>query len=148
MKDLRSFVTNAIQAHSQAQNDLTRTNFLAGALDIAEINLDQIRNGLQSEADRGISMWINLARVQMLSVFGKKEEMYAAMNQVPRLFEPKSGAGSTVNAMPSVSRVRRRCSEESSSGDTWTMPLFQRSASTVHLALRASSGRCHSRLTC
>jgi hypothetical protein len=57
----------------------------------AEINLEELRNSLQSEADRRISVWVNLARVEMLSLFGKTEEMHAAMDQFYLLVEPKSG---------------------------------------------------------
>ena len=39
---------------------------------------------------RRISIWVNLARLEMLSTFGKTVEMHAAMNQFSLLFGPKS----------------------------------------------------------
>ncbi|MBZ5547400.1 MAG: hypothetical protein LAO22_05430 [Acidobacteriia bacterium] len=56
-------------------------NFLARSLGSAEINLEDLRKSLQSETDRQISVWISLARVATLSVFGNDEEMDAAMDQ-------------------------------------------------------------------
>jgi hypothetical protein len=61
-------------------------NPLAEALDVAEINLDQFRSSLQSEIDRRIAIWVNLGRAEMLSLFGKTEEMHAALDQGLRLY--------------------------------------------------------------
>jgi hypothetical protein len=45
-------------------------NFLAHEVSAAEINLKELRNRLQSETDRQVSIWINLARVASLGAFG------------------------------------------------------------------------------
>src|ERR1039458_8840505 len=54
-------------------------NPFACAFEIAEINLDQLRNSLQSETDHKVSVWISEGRVTMLSLFGTTEEMHAVM---------------------------------------------------------------------
>ena len=61
-------------------------NPLADALDIAEIDLEELRDSLQSEADRRVSIWVSRARVKMLSLFGTSEEMHAALDQGLRLY--------------------------------------------------------------
>ena len=66
-------------------------NFLARAVDGAEINPEELRNSLRPETDRLISIWVNRARLETLSAFGKEEEMYVAWDQHLFLFEPKSG---------------------------------------------------------
>jgi len=65
-------------------------NELAVEVGAAEINLEELRNSLQSEIDRKIAIWFNLGRVTMLSLFGEMEEMHAAMDQFFLLVEPKS----------------------------------------------------------
>ena len=64
-------------------------NELASEVGAAEINLEELRNSLQSETDRRISTWVILARVGMLSLFGKTEELHAAMDQYFLLFKSK-----------------------------------------------------------
>jgi hypothetical protein len=56
-------------------------NVLARTVDAAEINLEELRNGLQSETDHQISIWVYLARSAALSTFGTEKEMHAAMEQ-------------------------------------------------------------------
>ena len=46
-----------------------------------QIKLDELRKSLQSEIDHQITIWVNLARVTMLSLFGQHEEVHAALNQ-------------------------------------------------------------------
>ena len=46
-----------------------------------EINLEERRTSLQTEIDRQIALWVSLARIEMLSTFGKTEEMHAEMNR-------------------------------------------------------------------
>jgi hypothetical protein len=48
---------------------------------VAEINLEELRNGLQSETDRQISIWVHLAHTAALSLFGTEKEVRAAMEQ-------------------------------------------------------------------
>ena len=73
-----------------ATNLSTWFNELAVEVGAAEINLEELRNSLQSETDRKISIWVSLARVEMLSTFGKTDEMHAAMAQGFLLFKSKS----------------------------------------------------------
>jgi hypothetical protein len=90
------FRDSAVKLAEQLQmaTDLsTWFNELAVEVGAAEINLEELRTTLQSQSDRTIAMWVNLARVQMLSTFGTTEEMHAAMDQFYLLFEPKSGEG-------------------------------------------------------
>ena len=68
----------------------TLFNIVAGTLNIPKINLDDLRNSLQSETDRRISRWVSLARMQMLSTFGNLEDLHAAMEQFSPLLESKS----------------------------------------------------------
>lgn len=62
-----------------------RFNFLARATGAAEINLEKFRNSLQKEIDHQISVWISLARVEALSLFGTEEQMHGAMDQYPSI---------------------------------------------------------------
>jgi hypothetical protein len=64
-------------------------NPLADALGIAGISLEELRSSLQSETVRRVSIWVNLARMQMLSTFGTPEEMHAAMDRGFQLVDPK-----------------------------------------------------------
>jgi len=65
-------------------------NKLAVEVGVAEINLEELRNSLQSETQQRLSIWVNLARVEMLIIFGKTEETQAALDQCFRLCGPKS----------------------------------------------------------
>jgi hypothetical protein len=69
-------------------------NLLAREVDAAEINLEDLRNSLQSETDRQISIWVNQSRLDMLGVFGNENEMRTAMGQCFLLFGPKSAEAS------------------------------------------------------
>jgi hypothetical protein len=87
------FRGTAIKLAEQLQmaTDLsTWFNELAVEVGAAEINLEELRNSLQSETDRTISTWVILARVEMLSLFGKTEELHAAMAEGFLLFKSKS----------------------------------------------------------
>jgi hypothetical protein len=68
-------------------------NLLAQAPDVAEINLEELRNSLQSEIDNQVSVWINLARVEALGQFGTVEQMQAAMDRLFVLCEPRAAPG-------------------------------------------------------
>jgi hypothetical protein len=86
------FRDTAIKLAEQLQmaTDLsTWFNELAVEVGAAEINLEELRNSLQSETDRRIWTWVSLARMEMLSLFGKTEEMHAAMDQYFLLFKSK-----------------------------------------------------------
>jgi hypothetical protein len=87
------FRDTAIKLAEQLQmaTDLsTWFNELAVEVGAAEINLEELRNSLQSETDQRISTWVILARVETLSLFGKTEELHAAMAQGFLLFKSKS----------------------------------------------------------
>ena len=64
------FRDSAVKLAEQLQmaTDLsTWFNELAVEVGAAEINLEEVRNSLQSETDQRISTWVSLARVEMLS---------------------------------------------------------------------------------
>jgi hypothetical protein len=69
--------------------DLT-TWFNEAAVKVAstQIDLEEVRDNLQSEIDRQISIWVHLARTVALSLFGTEKEIDAAMEQSYRLFKP------------------------------------------------------------
>jgi hypothetical protein len=69
-------------------------NSLARAVDVAEINLEELRNSLQSETDRQISIWVRLAWTETLSLFGTEKEVRAAMEQSFLLFKSNRGEAS------------------------------------------------------
>jgi hypothetical protein len=48
-------------------------NFLARAVDADEINLEELRNSLQSETDRQIAIWVHLAYTKALNLFATEE---------------------------------------------------------------------------
>jgi hypothetical protein len=56
-------------------------NVLARAVGVVEINPEELRNNLEPEKARHISGWVNLARAEMLSVFGQDGELHAAMEE-------------------------------------------------------------------
>jgi hypothetical protein len=62
-------------------------NSLARAVDVAEINLVQLRNSLQSETDRQISVWVHRAWTETLSLFGTEKEMRAQIERDLLLFK-------------------------------------------------------------
>ncbi len=68
-------------------------NCLARSVSTAEISLQELRKSLQSEIDHQITIWVNLARVTMLSLFGQYEEVHAALDQCFASVEMKSGEG-------------------------------------------------------
>jgi hypothetical protein len=68
-----------------------RFNSLARAVDAAEINLEDLRNSLQAETDLQVSIWVNQARIEMLSTFGTEKEMHVAVEQ--SLLHLKSNSG-------------------------------------------------------
>jgi 3'-phosphoadenosine 5'-phosphosulfate sulfotransferase (PAPS reductase)/FAD synthetase len=69
-------------------------NPLARAVDAAEINLEELRNSLQLETDRQISIWVHLARTEALSTFGTEKEVQAAMEQSLHLVKSNCGEAS------------------------------------------------------
>jgi hypothetical protein len=77
-----------------AQQSSEHFNFLARAVDADEINLEELRNSLQSETDRQVSIWVHLARVQALDLFGTEKETHAAMEQSFLLFKSNCGEAS------------------------------------------------------
>jgi hypothetical protein len=66
-------------------------NFLASSAGTAEIDLGELRESLQPETDRQISIWVSLARLETLSAFGKIGDVHAAMDRLFLLCERKSG---------------------------------------------------------
>jgi hypothetical protein len=75
-------------------------NLLARAVGVAEINLEEVRNGLQSETDRQISIWVHLAHTAALSLFGTEKEVHAAMEQSFLLSKSNRGEASDNVADP------------------------------------------------
>ena len=53
----------------------------------AQIDLEGVRDNLQSEIDRQISIWVHHARTAALSLFGTEKEIHAAMEQSYRLLK-------------------------------------------------------------
>ena len=70
-----------------AQESCEHFNSLARAVDVAEINLEELRNSLQSETDRQISIWVHLAWTETLSLFGTEKEMQAQIERDLLLFK-------------------------------------------------------------
>jgi len=66
-------------------------NFLACSAGTAEIDLGELRENLQPETDRQISIWVTLARLETLSAFGNLDDMHATMDRLFLLCEGKSG---------------------------------------------------------
>jgi hypothetical protein len=62
-------------------------NSFARAVDVAEINLEELRNSLQSETDRQISIWVHLSWTETLSLFGTEKEMQAQIERDLLLFK-------------------------------------------------------------
>jgi hypothetical protein len=69
-------------------------NFLARAVGTAELNLEELRDSLQSIIDRQISIWVHLARAQSLSLFGTEKEVQAALEQGLLLIKSDCGEAS------------------------------------------------------
>lgn len=59
---------------------LCKLSSRAEATGVSEINLEELRNRLQSEIDNQVSIWISLARVEAVGHFGTVEQMHAAMD--------------------------------------------------------------------
>jgi hypothetical protein len=59
----------------------------------AQIDLGTLRDNLQSEIDRRISIWVHLAQTEALILFGTEKEIHNAMEQSLLLF--KSNCGET-----------------------------------------------------
>jgi hypothetical protein len=68
-------------------------NIVAGTLNIPKINLDELRNSLQSETDRRVAVWVRQARLQMLSSFGTHDELQAGLHQYFLFLDTESGEG-------------------------------------------------------
>jgi hypothetical protein len=59
----------------------------------AQIDLETLRDNLQSEIYRRISIWVHLAHTEALSLFGTQKEIHDAIEQSLLLF--KSNCGET-----------------------------------------------------
>jgi hypothetical protein len=71
------FPDSSVQLEEQlqmAQELSDHFNFLARAVGTAELNLEELRDSLQSIIDRQISIWVHLARTSALSTFGTEKE--------------------------------------------------------------------------
>jgi hypothetical protein len=66
----------------------------------AQIDLEEVRDNLQSEIDRQISTWVHFARTAALSLFGTEKETHAAMERGFLLFKSNSGEASDNFADP------------------------------------------------
>ena len=68
-------------------------NFMARSEGAAEIDLAELRESLRPEIDRQVSIWVNLARLEMLSAFGNTVDVHGAMDRLVLLCEGKSREG-------------------------------------------------------
>ena len=66
-------------------------NFMARSEGTTEIDLAELRESLQPEIDRQISIWFSLARLETVSAFGNLADVHAAMDRLFLLCERKSG---------------------------------------------------------
>jgi hypothetical protein len=73
-------------------------NFLARRVGADEVNLEELRDSLQSETHRQISIWFHLGRVRALDLFGDEKERHAAMDRLLLLCESKSAEGNNNTA--------------------------------------------------
>jgi len=80
-------------------------NLLARSLGAAEINLEELRNSLQSETDHQVSIWVHLARAAALSTFGTEKETQAALEQTFLLFKSNFGEAKTEVPASNLSSV-------------------------------------------
>jgi hypothetical protein len=80
-------------------------NLLARSVGAAEINLEELRNSLQSETDSKISIWVHLARVAALNTFGTEKETQAAMEQTFLLLNSNCNEANTEAPASNVSTV-------------------------------------------
>jgi hypothetical protein len=76
-------------AHLEAVSSKTGTDTEVFEFRSAEETTHE-QSSTSRQGDRRISIWVNLARMEMLSLFGKTKEMHAAMDQLSLLLEPKS----------------------------------------------------------
>jgi hypothetical protein len=75
-----------LQEQLQMVEELCKNlNPLAKALDVAEINLEELRSRLQSQIERQVSIWASMGRVTMLDLFGTIKEMHVALDEGFRL---------------------------------------------------------------
>jgi len=88
-----------------AQELSDQFNLLARSVGAAEVNLEELRNNLQSETDRQISIWVHLARATALSTFGTEKEVQAAMEQTLLLFKSNFGEVKTEVPASNLSTV-------------------------------------------
>ena len=66
-------------------------NFMARSEGTTEIDLAELRESLQPEIDRQVSIWVNLARLETVSAFGSLVDVHAAMDRLFLLCEGQSG---------------------------------------------------------
>jgi hypothetical protein len=68
----------------------TGFNLIAVEVGVPEIDLDQVRKTLQPETERTVSIWLNLAKITMLDLFGTTGETETEIERV-RIFSGKDG---------------------------------------------------------
>jgi hypothetical protein len=91
------FHDSSVQLEEQlqmAQELSDHFNLLTRAVGDAELNLESLRDSLQSIIDRQISIWVHLARAQSLSLFGTEKEVHAALEQGLLLIKSDCGEAS------------------------------------------------------
>jgi hypothetical protein len=71
-------------------------NVLARAADAPEINLEELRKSLESEADHQVSLWTSRTHVDTFSALGDTQEMHAAVDRHLLLCQPKSSEPKSV----------------------------------------------------
>lgn len=72
-------------------------NLFVEGEDANEIDLEELRTNLRPASDRKISSWVKLARLRVLSTFGKEGEMNAAVRQFYGSSESESAKGNVVS---------------------------------------------------
>jgi hypothetical protein len=61
-------------------------NLLARAAGATEVNLEELRDSLQSRIDQQISIWVHLARTEMLNTLGSVQHLTVmALKLLPNL---------------------------------------------------------------
>jgi hypothetical protein len=87
-------VADKLAEQLQMATDMsTWFNLLAVELGAAEIDLEDLRDSLQSEVERTVTIWVHQARLEMLTLFGEMEETRSALDQHFLLCQPPPLSG-------------------------------------------------------
>jgi hypothetical protein len=83
-RDTAIMLTEQLKMASDLSNWFNEAAVRVGS---APIDLETLRDNLQSDIDRQVSIWVHLAHTDTLSLFGTEKEIHAAMEQSYRLFK-------------------------------------------------------------